>query len=103
MNMNVEYEMRSVVAKHLPGAIEKAMVSYDKFLKQGEHIKPEDFKKYHEACKVALAHVALLIKMACWAGENAEEGEDVDLQNLIESAQNELNKHNKYSFNTESD
>lgn len=104
MNSKVENEMRGVVGKYLPKAIENAMISYELFLDEGAKKETDEFKKYHEACKVALAHVALLIKMGGWAGEEKPaKGEEVDLGALLENAQKEAENGNKYIFDSEND
>ena len=99
MNSTVENEMRDVVAKYLPKAIDKAMTSYDLYLEGGAHDKIEDFKSHHEACKVALAHVALLIDMGDWVGKRDPKGEDIiDLASIIENAGKEAKTLEKFDF-----
>ena len=99
MNSTVENEMRDVVAKSLISAIEKAMISYGLFLEEGAHKDTDDFKKYHEACKVALAHVALLIDMGDWVGKRDPKGEDIiDLASIIENAGKEAKTLEKFDF-----
>jgi hypothetical protein len=88
-----ETGMRQRIAEFLPGALEKAIISYENFMEQS-HDDEGKFKSHHDACKVALAHIELLVKLAKWADlpDPALEGEDQNrvLQGLIERAQEEI-------------
>lgn len=67
MNKNVEGMTRKQVAGFLPEALQKSLESYHRF--SGSEI-PEDakgFSAHHTACKVAIAHIELLLKLAKWA------------------------------------
>lgn len=84
---------RAQIAGFLPRALGTAIKSYDNFLskKQGE-TKPEDFKAHHDACKVALAHIELLVRLAKWV-ETAEDGAgapDAALAALIAQAREDV-------------
>jgi hypothetical protein len=95
---SIENGMRTRIAEFLPCALDKAIKSYHKFCEQlvveGDPKLPKDFKDLHDACKVGLAHIELLIKLARMAdlphaGEH-DENEHHVLQSLIEQAQSEL-------------
>lgn len=61
-------ETRKQIAEFLPEAIATALTSYQLFLIGDEGNKnAKDFKAHHDACKVAIAHLELLIKLAQWA------------------------------------
>ncbi|MCB1782373.1 MAG: hypothetical protein KDI13_00105 [Alphaproteobacteria bacterium] len=60
-----EEGMRKRIAEFLPRALSTALNSYMKFTKQAKQDNdPVKFKKHHDACKVAIAHIELLIKLA---------------------------------------
>ena len=56
------------VREFLPGAVQKACASYQEFMqKEVASQDAKDFSAHHNACKVAIAHVNLLLKLAEWA------------------------------------
>lgn len=56
------------VREFLPDAIQKAFDSYCEFMGQKiDTSKAKLFSDHHNACKVAIAHVNLLLKLADWA------------------------------------
>ena len=91
---SLEADMRRRIAHILPDAMAKALASYHLFLDEGEQTDPKQFKAHHEACKVAIAHIELLIKLAKWADlPDPAALEDVSnnmLASLIERAQEEI-------------
>ena len=97
----IEVRMRESIAKFLPCAIETAVVSYQNFSQEEatavENLDAKAFKAHHDACKVAIAHIELLIKLARWADlpdpHLEDENHQKTLQSIIESAQGELNKN----------
>jgi len=80
--------------KFFPRALETALAGYRNVSHRTEHDYP-DFKKQQEACKVAIAHIQLLLKLGnelvheCKAGGNDALGQE-DLRELIENAQEEI-------------
>ncbi|MCC6598429.1 MAG: hypothetical protein IT559_06535 [Alphaproteobacteria bacterium] len=90
---NIENGMRERIAEFLPCALEKAIGSYEDFMDQSPE-KAGDFKAHHDACKVALAHMELLVKLARWADLPDPQMENADhqkmLMTMIESARGEL-------------
>lgn len=94
-------EMRDRVAAFLPLALKTAIKSYKAFSRQPESNETPalacDFKKHHDACKVAIAHIELLVKLAKIVGlpepEQNTETSDEDLRKMIETAENELDKY----------
>ena len=91
----IEMRSRKQIAEFLPEALSTAIASYQLFSEKADLEEPKDFKLHHDACKVAIAHIELLIKLASWAdlpdpsieGEVARE----ELCALIQSAQVEIN------------
>ena len=65
----IEEQTRQDIAKFLPDALSTALSSYQLF--SDSHIpdpgEAKAFKDHHDACKVAIAHIQLLIKLAEWA------------------------------------
>ncbi len=94
----IEMRSRKAIAEFLPEALNTAIASYQLFSEEedtGELKKtPTKFKAHHDACKVAIAHIQLLIKLAEWADlpDPSVEGEvdRKDLLALINSARGEL-------------
>lgn len=109
----IETGMRARIAEFLPCALQKAIASYETFMEKEHEKDPEkdpkndpekidktqssaEFKIHHDACKVALAHIELLVKLARWADlpDPAVEGENHHrvLQTLIEQAKGEIDE-----------
>nr|BDD44021.1 hypothetical protein 14 [Alphaproteobacteria bacterium] len=95
----LEEKTRRDIAAFLPEAIETALESYRVFSME-QATKDEDsssaeFKRHHDACKVAIAHIKLLIELAKWADlpdpalEN--EAHHKQMLSLFAKAQGELN------------
>jgi len=84
--------LREGLARDLPGRIRAALKAYEAFA--GADI-PEDakgFAAHHAACKAALGHAEMLVKLLKWAeGEVAPaEGADGDLGTLLARARQAL-------------
>lgn len=94
----LEEQTRRDIAAFLPEAIETALQSYRLFsLEQATKHDTDDateFKKHHDACKVAIAHIKLLIDLAKWADLPDPKLEDEEnnrhLVSLLTNAQSEL-------------
>tara|TARA_R110001592_G_scaffold27763_21_gene102864 strand:- start:5556 stop:5882 length:327 start_codon:yes stop_codon:yes gene_type:complete len=95
----IEARTRGDIAEFLPHAIQTALESYKSFSSQDVPEAPKDFKAHHDACKVAIAHIELLIKLAKLADLPASDSNDQDdqalLLGLIENAEGELRLHQK--------
>ena len=93
--------MRKDIAAFLPNAMQTAIQSYMGFAEQ-EATEPEknneakSFKDHHDACKVAIAHIKLLVELAKWADLPTPELEDEVkqevLKNVLENANTELGR-----------
>lgn len=96
----IESRTRDDIAAFLPKAIRSALQSYQGFSEeQSTNPKQSDaknFKDHHDACKVAIAHIELLIKLAQWADlpppELDDENAQAKMQMLIECANTELKR-----------
>jgi len=95
----IEQGMRQDIAVFLPDAMKTAIQSYIRFSEDEATIPdneytPKTFKEHHDACKVCIAHIELLIKLAKWADipppELEGELENAIMQSIIENAQAEL-------------
>lgn len=53
----------------LPDAIRTALVSYQAFCQRDIGEDAKSFKEHHMACKVAVAHIELLLKLARWVNQ----------------------------------
>ena len=83
------------VGKELAPALQKALADYLAF---SENIAPNDtkeFNAYHTACKAALLHVALLLKLT--QKEIATDHVIPDLSALLEQAKKDLKTDDDFS------
>ena len=81
--------MNQDVGKELASALQKALTDYLTFSQNEAPLDTKEFNAYHTACKAALLHVALLIKMT--QKETSTEPIIPDLSALLEQAKKELN------------
>ncbi len=93
-NETIENETRMHISGFLPDAIAQALKSYYRFSQQRAPEEAKEFSAHHSACKVAIAHIELLIKLARWADLPNEKSEDqnhqVILAAMVQQAQDEL-------------
>lgn len=64
----LQLDVKLRINEFLPTALKYAMHSYIQFSKTTK--EPEgtkDFTSFHTSCKVAIAHIELLLKLAKWA------------------------------------
>ncbi len=78
----IESATREQVAEFLPRAIKKALTSYHNFMGNEVPGDAKGFSQHHSACKVAIAHVELLLDLARWADLPGDEKEGRDYQKL---------------------
>ncbi len=84
MNDEISAQEREDIATFLPAAISRAVESYRNFSEKLTSGDAKNFSEYHKACKAALAHIELLLKLAEGVNlENLEEG------NLLKSTVSE--------------
>lgn len=77
MNDCINAQEREAIATFLPAAISRAVNSYRSFSGQIASHEPKEFGEHHKACRAALAHLELLLKLA--EHENLENIEDNSL------------------------
>ncbi len=99
-NKNIEDDTRQQISRFLPDAIARALTAYHEFTKSDAEEK--DCKKFaanHAACKAAVAHIELLIKLAKWAELPDAKAEDhnnqIVLAAMMQEAQDELTDYNE--------
>ncbi|HEY8964274.1 MAG TPA: hypothetical protein VIN59_07420 [Alphaproteobacteria bacterium] len=91
---SLEDHTRVKIAKYLPDAIDYALQSYRGFYHQFQPIEAKDFSAHHTACKAAIAHIELLLKLAEWAElPRGDDTQDTALAGLMADAQAELDSY----------
>lgn len=97
MSTIIQNDARLRIARILPDAIARALTSYQNFLQQSVPADAKEFAAYHNACKVAIAHIELLIKLARWAelpDATAENhNEQILLAAMMQEAEGELREY----------
>ena len=97
------------IAAFLPHAIAKALQSYQDFVAielefdSAKKSKSKSFSDHHGACKAAISHLELLLKMAEWAhltDENAQKGSDEGLARILSQAKSHISHHKDKAKNT---
>ena len=79
------------VGKELVPALQKALSDYLAFSENDAPTETKEFSAYHTACKAALLHIALLVKLT--QKDAPEESVIPDLSALLEQAKKELNEN----------
>ena len=93
---NLEENIHAKIAECLPSAIDCALQSYRHFAERSAPDDAKDFSAHHAACKAAIAHIDLLLKLAAWANLPREDGaEDDALVGLMADAQAELESYHE--------
>lgn len=103
MTEHVNDAMRREIIKLLPDLLKKALESYSSFMtKQLSDEKTTDdsknFKSHHDACKAALAHIQLLIKLANWAEPghaNTDHPDHSVLATMVSKAESEIRSYDE--------
>jgi len=83
--------MNMDIGKDLANALEKAVHDYLTFSESEAPLEAKEFNAYQGACKSALLHIALLIKLTQKGAP--EESIIPDLSALLEQAKKELAPH----------
>lgn len=84
--------MRATIAGHLPEAFQAAIDSYRAFYDQPLPEDAKAFSAHHAACKAAIAHLQLLIKLAAWVEGDASDFDAERLSEHMQAAAEELNR-----------
>lgn len=99
MTKRIKDDLRMQIIQFLPEALDKALMSYRLFASQLRYKKTTDFKAHHDAGKVALAHVELLLKLAKWVepelSKSKRDHDVINLEEMIVNARQEVRRHNK--------
>lgn len=99
MTDKIEHAGREQIATFLPDAIAKALTSYHRFADSSIPDDPKGFSAHHGACKVAIAHVELLLKLARWAdlpdADSVDQNTQVILTAMMEEAHKKLEEYNQ--------
>lgn len=97
MSKKIEDTTRAQISKFLPDAIAQALTSYHRFSEQSVPELAKDFAAHHSACKVAVAHIELLIKLARWAdlpdARAADHNNQIVLAAMMQEAEEELARY----------
>lgn len=108
----IDEETKGLVVQALPNAMRRALNSYRRFLKRqklaeneslelakrGEKgktdpLSPTEFQSHHAACRMAIAHIELLFKLAKTVGDEYKEQPDSPrLKVMLATAQLALNE-----------
>lgn len=95
----IEASTRARIAEFLPTALESAIASYQLFSEPNPEQDSADFKKHQDACKVAIAHIELLVKLAkrTTLSDTKPENKlsDKEITALMEKAQGEIDGYKK--------
>ena len=83
--------MSTDVGKELIPALQKALSDYLEFSANDAPSEAKEFNAYQGACKSALLHIALLVKLT--QNQPQEESIIPDLSALLEQAKKELNEN----------
>lgn len=87
---------RKQIARFLPDALAKALTSYREFTERDDLSKEgsKNFSLHHTACKAALAHIELLLKLAKWAhlpdAAAADHNQQILISTLMQEASAEI-------------
>ena len=97
MNQSIEDTSRAQIASFLPDAIAKALTSYHKFMDAPHESEAKAFSAHHGACKAAIAHIELLLKLARWAdlpdARTGSSNEQIMLAAMVQEAEEELRNY----------
>lgn len=89
MSKKIESDTKARISEFLPDAIAQALTSYYRFARQEAPPEAKDFSAHHNACKVAIAHIELLIKLARWADLPDKDGGDQNIQAMLSAVMTE--------------
>lgn len=82
-----EKDINKQIKNFLPLALRRALNSYERFCENKDQKIDADFKAHHDACKVAIAHVELLVKLAeRTVPKDSQDTQDKELAKLIMDA-----------------
>lgn len=92
----IDEKTRARIAEFMPDAVMTAISSYHRFMKNAIPGEAKEFAAHHGACKVAIAHIELLIKLARIADLPDAGAEDhnrqIVLAGMIQEAREQVEK-----------
>lgn len=98
---------REQISLFLPDAIRTALISYQRFSKRRIHDETEQFIQHHMACKTAVAHIELLLKLAKLADlpdARMDNGNhQIILAAMMQEAEGTLAEYKKHSQDEDND
>ncbi len=92
---DIDLKTQKEISVFLPSAISKTLNSYEEFITTNEKQDAKNFSAHHTACKAAISHLELLLKLAQWA-HLPEVGGGDEAQNLaimLSKAKNKVMAH----------
>ena len=93
----IENQTRERISAFLPDAIAQALTSYHRFADQNIPEDAKGFSAHHSACKVAIAHIELLIKLARWAdlpdAQTGDPNSQIMLAVMMQEAEEEIGRY----------
>lgn len=90
----LDEETRQEVAAFLPVVIRKTLQSYEEFIELSKSENSKDFSNYHSACKAAISHLEMLIKLAQLIGV-VEKNDDPSFKDMLRLAEERVRAHEK--------
>lgn len=97
MTQEIEQETRVQIAGFLPEAISKTLKSYEDFINDNGETSEnsKEFSAHHTACKAAISHLELLLKLARWADlpDKDDATENKNLMAMLSQAENKVMQH----------
>ena len=98
-SITIESDTKRRISSFLPDAIAQALGSYYSFAQQDAPPEAKEFSAHHNACKVAIAHIELLIKLARWADvpEAGDQDKEIraQLTDIVQRARGEVEDYNE--------
>lgn len=100
MKPEIDDRTRDQIARFLPDALAKALASYQQFIRWDDDPETaKQFNDHHNACKVAIAHIELLLKLATAVNlpdPKAQNGHaQIALANLMQEVNEEVKAQEK--------
>ena len=95
MSKNIDPKTQRQIVDFLPSAISKTLQSYEGFILSEEVGDAKEFTAHHNACKVAISHLELLLKLASWAEIPTAEG-DKYLSGILNEAKRRVSQHHAH-------
>lgn len=95
-------DVRFELAKNMPFLLSKANNEYKEFTSNQTSNDVKSFGAYQTACRTALTHLQLLIKIASWAeqamGESIVSDNDSDIDHLILEARAAIQNNDSQKY-----